>query len=147
MTSPIVAMVDRACGFVREPPEPRHACMCGVLLTRNEKCSTPERCAILHAREGCCCSIAGATRKECGDARSLKTGCRCHCHARLPEEREEERRCFWVVKWNADYLCTGYPTWRSVQKDARRMSRAMAIRQTRGWPSHRVVRVRKAGVL
>lgn len=143
MIPPIVAMVDRACGFTREPPEPRHECMCGALLKRNEKCATPERCAVLRLRASVCCNIPGAARKECGDARSLKTGCRCHCHTRLPEEKVAERLFFWVVKWAGDYLGAGFPTWKASQKEALRMSRAKAKYAARPYSAASVVRVRR----
>jgi len=29
----------------------------------------------------CCCSLPGASGKQCGKARLLKTPCRCFCHA------------------------------------------------------------------
>jgi hypothetical protein len=145
MIPPIIAMVDRACGFTREPPEPSRECMCGALLKRNEKCPTPERCAILRLRlrVSVCCNIPGTTRKECGDARSLKTGCRCYCHTRLPEEKVAERLFFWVVKWAGDYLGAGFPTWKVSQKEAVRMSRAKALFAARPYSAASVVRVRR----
>jgi len=98
--SALDAMVDRACGIPDPPCDPvaaflaKHAddsdvviCTCGQERKVGEKCSTPERCAILFARATCVCSIPGATRRKCGDARKLKAPCRCYCHTKLPEEK------------------------------------------------------------
>jgi hypothetical protein len=97
--TPIEIAIDRACG-IETPRDPvsaflaKHAndpdtftCFCGQERKVGEKCDTPERCAILFARNTCVCSKPGALRRACADARGNKTPCRCHCHTRLPEER------------------------------------------------------------
>lgn len=87
MTSPLDRMIDAACGIspARAPKLPKtYECACGQVVKTGEKCATPERCAILWARAMCACSRPGDARRACAAARSLKTPCRCLCHARLP---------------------------------------------------------------
>ena len=104
--SALAAAIDAACGIMPDqyaPADPvaaflaKHAndpdifvCTCGQERKIGEKCDTPERCAIFYARATCVCSLPGATRRECGSKRNLKTPCRCYCHTRLPEERAQK---------------------------------------------------------
>jgi hypothetical protein len=150
MTLALSAPVDPVAAFLaRHADDPdTFVCTCGQERKIGEKCSTPERCAILFARATCVCSLPGATRKECGGARNLKTPCRCRCHTRLPGDKEAERLFFWVVRFTTGYQGESRNAPVARQRDARRLSRQAAAGIAWEWNlnhpgSARYVRVRR----
>lgn len=82
MTSPINALIDAAVrcskcgkqGFMSCDCWKR--CACGITYEVGGWC---RRCGPVTAA-ACVCSLPAAKRRECGDARNLKTPCRCACH-------------------------------------------------------------------
>lgn len=61
---------------------------CGTEKFIGQECPNQKNHAYIYASRDyhCVCSIPFALRKECGDARRLKTPCRCFCHTK--ENRE-----------------------------------------------------------